>query len=184
MRRLLAILAFALALPACETPEPRLAGSGMDMFAPVAIRFYPLSRIVMPTAPTTATAPATNTAPTPTTATKPATQDSGLKTQPTFEARLELTDQFNDPTKSPGTIQLELFDQPPLTHKGPLLQSWSLSIDTPQDNRDHWDHTLRTYVFKLPLTTPLPKRDHILATVHLTLPNGTILSDELELPLK
>jgi len=163
MRRVL-LCCLPLFLLACEPPLPKLSGSGMDMFAPTAIRLHPLSRIL---------GSATTTAP----ATQPA---GGL----VLEARVELTDQFSDPTKSPGTLKLELFDQPPLTHKGPLLQTWSYSIDTPQDNQAHWDRTTRTYFFKLPLNGDLPKRDHLLAIVTLTLPNGAALTDELEIPLK
>jgi hypothetical protein len=174
----LAICLLAAALAGCEQPPPKLSGSGMDMFAPVKIRLHPLTRIVSPTlAPISAGA---IDAPALAPSTAPASP-------PVLEARVEMSDQFSDPTKSPGKLSLSLYDQPPLTHKGPLLQSWPLSIDTPEENRAHWDRTTRTYLFKLPVTQPaggLPRRDHLLAIVTLTLPNGAELTDELEVPLK
>lgn len=171
--RFVPLLLSALLLAGCQPPPPKLTGSGMDMFAPASLRLHQFSRLLNPLPPATATAPAT--APVPPPITLPAV---------ILEARIELQDQFQEPTKSPGTIQLELFDQPPLTHKGALLQAWTLSLNTPEDNRDHWDRTTRMYVFKLPLTQPPPKRDHVLVTATLTLPNGAQLSGEIELPLK
>jgi hypothetical protein len=171
----LAIL-LTLTVAACRTPEPSFVGAGMDMFAPVSVRLHKLSRIVSATPATataTATAPATRTS-----ASAPATGPSAL------EALIELNDQFADPGKSPGIVTLALYDQPPLTHKGDLINSWTYSLSTPEENRDHWDRTLRMYKFKLPLIQPLPKREHVLLTVSLVLPNGMELTDELELPVK
>jgi len=177
-----ALLLPALLLAACQPPAPPLSGTGMDMFAPVTIRLHPLSRIITPVAATVpATAAATASAPATSLATAPSPPPAPVSI---LEARIELSDQFTDPTKSPGTFTLGLFDQPPLTHKGPLLQAWSLSINTPEENRSAWDRTTRTYLFKLPLAQPLPKRDHLLVTVTLTLPNGANLTDEIELPVK
>jgi hypothetical protein len=161
-----------LVLAACQPPVPKLAGSGMDMFAPTAIRLHPLTRFVMPAAPTTAPA----TAP----ATQPARPQNAM-----LEARLEFSDQFSDPTKGAGTLVLQLFDQSPLVHKGALLQSWTLPLTTPQEQADHWDRTTRTYVFKLPLEKPLPGgRDKLLLTAALTLPNTQVLTVEMAVPAK
>jgi hypothetical protein len=148
---------------ACEGPAPRLAGSGMEMFTPTAIRLHPLTRI----------APA---------ATQPATQPAA---QNILEVRFEFTDQFSDPTKGAGTITLQLFDQPGVVHKGPRIDSWTLPLTTPEQHRDHWDRTTRTYLFRLPLAKPLPPgREHLLLTAAMMLPNSQVLVDELQLPLK
>ncbi len=165
MRRTFILLPLLLA--ACQPPAPKLAGSGMDMFAPTTIRLHPLTRFVTPAA-------------------APATQGAEPKPQiPLLEARLEFTDQFSDPTKGAGTLTLQLFDQAPLIHKGTLLQSWTLPLTAPEDERDHWDRTTRTYVFKLPLNKPLPAaRDHLLLTASLTLPNSQVLTVEMQLPAK
>lgn len=161
-----------LLLAACQPPEstPHLYGAGMDMFTPVKMRIHPLSRIVFPSA--SATAPAT------------APAGSAITT-PILEARFELTDQFGDPGKGAGTIVLELLDtSSPFAGKKPL-QEWSLSLNTPQANREHWDRTTRTYLFKLPLPAdfPKPSTGHDLFTLSatFTLPNNSTLSDTLDL---
>jgi len=158
-----------LLLTACQPPPaPNLTGTGMDMFAPVKVRLHPLSRIVL--------GPAT---------TAPATQPSGRPTPPYVEARLELSDQFTDTTKSPGTITIELFQPTLLGTKGTRIALWTISIDAPESNRDHWDRTTRTYLFNLPITTKLrPDIDSVLLTATLTLPNKQAFSDDLKLPLK
>src|SRR5207247_383646 len=141
MRHVLLIATLALTLgggAACQPPKPpppALTGTGMDMFAPTALHIHHLSRIVPP-----ATTPA------------PATQNSELRTQSaTLEARIELSDQFADTTKTTGTLRIDLFDQPPLTHKGPLLQSRTMTIATPQDHQAYWDRITRTYTFRFPV---------------------------------
>ena len=165
MRRTLLLL--PLLLLGCEQPPPRLAGAGMDMFAPVRIRLHKLSRVVFPAA-TPATAPATP---------APAT----------LEVHLEYSDQFGDAGKGIGDVTLQLFDAAPAltVGKGPLLGAWNLSLNSPEENRDHWDRTTRTYLFKIPLTNSLPRdHDHVTLTATVTLPNKSKLSDELALPLK
>jgi len=105
-----------------------------------------------------------------------------------LEARIELTDQFGDPCKGAGTVTLQLFDEStPFLGRRPIGH-WSLSLMTPEENRDHWDRTTRTYLFKLPLTADFPRPDtgherFTLAAV-FALPNGHALSDELELANK
>ena len=107
------------------------------------------------------------------------------------EARLDLSDQFTDPTKGVGECTLQLFDGVPAlagiggTRKGVLLATWKVSLSTPESNRAYWDRTTRTYLFKFPMPENLPKnRDQVFLTATLTLPNGATLSDELALPLK
>ena len=107
------------------------------MFIPTKMRLYPLTRIVLPMPASTAPA------------TAPAT--SSPATVPTLEARIELSDQFGDPCKGAGTVALELFDtSAPSLNRKPIA-SWTLSLLTPQENRDHWDRTTRTYLFKISL---------------------------------
>jgi hypothetical protein len=172
-----AFLLPAIFLAACQPPVSPFAGAGMDMFAPVSLTLHPLSRMV-PSAPPASAAATTTAAAVPPLA-------SGAPS--ILEARIELKDQFADLTKAPGIVTLELFDQPPLTHKGALIQSWTFSLDTPQENSDHWDRTMRQYLFKLPLIQAgggLPKREHLLLTATLTLPNGMVLTHEMELAVK
>ncbi|HVT83003.1 MAG TPA: hypothetical protein VHM90_20365 [Phycisphaerae bacterium] len=160
MRRL-PLLLLSLLLAACEPPTPRLTGSGMDMFAPVTIRLHGLTRFMVPPAPTTA--------------------NSARPSATILEAHFEFADQFTDPTKAPGSLTLQLFDQPGIIHKGALLQSWDLSLKTPEEQKEHWDRTTRTYVFKLPLDKPLPAgREHVLLTAIFTLANSQVLSLEAQ----
>ena len=170
MRRTLLLL--SLLLLGCERPGPRLSGSGMDMFAPVKVRLHRLSRIVFPP-PASATAPAT----------APATTSA-----PMLEVHLELSDQFGDAGKGVGEVMLQLFDAAPalsVDRKGPLLATWNLTLNSPEANREHWDRTTRTYLFKFPLPASLPRdRDHFTLDATFTLPNKSTLTDELPLPLK
>jgi hypothetical protein len=170
MRRTLLLL--PLLFLGCEQPPPKLAGSGMDMFAPVKIRLHKLSRIVFPT-----TAPAT----------APSAPSAPYANFPILEVHLELSDQFGDAGKGIGDLTLQLFDAaPPMAAgKGPLLGTWNLSLNSPEENRDHWDRTTRTYLFRLPLLQSLPRdHDHVTLAATVTLPNGSRLTDELALPLK
>ena len=175
-RTALAIL-LTLTMAACQPPASSYLGAGMDMFAPVSVRLHKLSRIVPATPPTTASTVTTPDA-------RPSAATAPIPAPAALEALIELNDQFSDPPKSPGIITLSLFDQPPATHKGDRINTWTYSLSMALENRDHWDRTLRMYRFKLPLIQPLPKRDHVLLTVSLTLPNGLELNDEMELPLK
>ncbi len=162
-----------LALAACQPPQssPRLGGAGMDMFTPVKMRVHPLSRIVFPT--TASTTPATS----------PAT--SANPPGPGLEARVELTDQFGDPAKGAGSLMLQLFDESTPAFGRRPIQTWSLSISSPAENRDHWDRTTRTYLFRLPLSAEFPRpgtgHDRFLLNAVFTLTNGHSLSDQLEL---
>ena len=170
-RRTALAIFLTLTMAACQPPASSFVGAGMDMFAPVSVRLNKLSRIV---SATPASAPAS----------RPSAATALAPTPAALEVLIEFYDQFADLTKSPGIITLSLFDQPPATHKGDLVNSWTYSLTTPQENVAHWDRVMRSYKFVLPLIQPLPKREHVLLTVSLTLPNGLELTDEMELPVK
>jgi hypothetical protein len=68
-----------------------------------------------------------------------------------IEAQLEFTDQFGDPTKASGKVLFELFsyrkDAP--DPRGKRLGRWVGSLMTPDEQRERWNTTLRTYRFQL-----------------------------------
>jgi hypothetical protein len=68
-----------------------------------------------------------------------------------IEAQLEFTDQFGDPTKASGKVLFELFgyrkDSP--DPRGKRLGRWVGSLVTPDEQRERWNTTLRTYRFQL-----------------------------------
>ena len=141
------------------------------MFTPTKMRLHPLTRIVLPASASTApaTAPA---APSPASA-------------PTLEARVELSDQFGDPCKGAGTLALALYDSSASFLNRKPVASWNLSLMTPQENRDHWDRTTRTYLFKLPLPADFPLgHDRFQLAALFTSPGSTSLSDTLDLSTK
>jgi hypothetical protein len=131
----------------------------MEMFTPVKIRLHPLTRIVPANGTTTAPAPS-------------------------LEARIEFTDQFNDAGKGIGTVAIQLLDTPALGTRIPL-GSWTVSLNEPPINRDHWDRTTRTYLFRFPLPPNLPQnRDRLTLSAVVTLPNNNTLTDEMTVPLR
>jgi hypothetical protein len=78
-----------------------------------------------------------------------------------IEAQLEFTDQFGDPTKASGKVLFELFgyrkDSP--DPRGRRLGRWVGSLVTPDEQRERWNTTLRTYRFQLDfpgISTELP----------------------------
>ena len=137
--------------------KPPLSGSGMDMFAPVAMRIHPLSRVAI--------------------------EDQAARLQ----ARLELTDQMGDVTKGIGRVVLALFEYQLLLpgHRGPHVGTWTVDLTTPEANRARWDAITRTYLIEVPLPagSVKPKMRYVLAAT-LTEPNGTTLPDTLELTSK
>ena len=170
MRRPLFLLPFLLL--GCETPPPKLSGSGMDMFAPVKVRLHPLSRIVIPST-TPATAPAT----------APATS-STLPPPPVLEARLELTDQFGDAGKGIGDVAIEVYEPDTANARGKRLARLEVSLNAPELNRDRWDRTTRTYFFRVPVVGVSRDREQYLVTVTVTLPNQAVLTDQIQLPAR
>ncbi|HVS72546.1 MAG TPA: hypothetical protein VHQ47_14920 [Phycisphaerae bacterium] len=151
MRRLLAISLLPFALAACQLfpagPSRKFAGGGMDMFTPVNVRIHPLSRLV----PAAGKEPAT------------------------LQARLEFTDQFHDVTKAAGAGAFEFFAPAAIGH-GPKLAAWTVDLNDPAANHEHWDAVTRTYLFTLPLPPGAPA-DKGTLTVTFTLPNGQKLTD-------
>jgi hypothetical protein len=68
-----------------------------------------------------------------------------------IEALIELQDQFGDPTKASGTIIFELYSYRKYSPdiRGDRLAVWTGSLQTLQDQKDHWNRTSRTYSFQL-----------------------------------
>lgn len=157
--RPVALLPFLLVgLAGCPGPQPRqLSGSGMDMFAPTAMRVHPLTRTV------------------------PAQPAGNL------EVHIELTDQFGDVGKGVGNFSFELFDYAltAVGHRGTRLAAWTADITAPVLNRQHWDPITRTYLFKSALDPALltSERKFVLRVV-LNFPNNTSLSDEYILTVR
>jgi hypothetical protein len=155
-------LLLALCLAACQENRPPLAGSGMDMFTPVKMRLHPLSRL---------------------------TPAAGAG-EATLEARLELTDQFDDICKGAGAVYCELFLHNSLgpNQHGDRLQLWNFDLNKPETNKVHWDGITRTYLLKLPLNpgvaAAIKKQSRVILSATWTLPNGGRLSDDITLNLK
>jgi len=145
----------------------------MDMFAPVSLRIHPLTRISFsPSTTNPATAPA----------------NSPL---PTLQARLELTDQFNDTGKTVGLVNLDIHEYQLLLphHRGSRLSRFTLDLSSPTTNQQFWDPITRTYFFKIPLHPDAAKilaatNYHLTLAATLTLPNGEVLSSHLILTPK
>lgn len=157
---LLSLAVFALA--ACQDKKPPFSGAGMDMFMPVKMRLHPLSRVVPPAAPG----------------------------EPFIEARIELTDQFDDIGKAPGAVYCELFVYEALSqnHHGERMGLWNFDLNKPDANKEHWDGITRTYLLKLPLamgsSIALKKQTKVVLSASWTLPNGHRLTDDITLNLK
>lgn len=179
---LLIVLALAGVLPGCNLfapAPPRLTGTGMDMFGPVAMRLHPLSRIVLaPPLFAATTAPAT----------APAAAPRALPPgSPLVEARMELTDQFGDTGKGVGDLTLELYAYSVLglDRRGDRIDRWSFDLSTPERNIRAWDAITRTYVFKLPVPREAFKdAKHMVLVARLALPNGGMLTDQRVLEVK
>jgi hypothetical protein len=146
--------------PASLKPGP--GNGGMEMFTPVKMRLHPLSRMVPP-------------------------EKDGPANGALVEARLELTDQFGDVTKSPGALYFELYAYQSLVpnHHGDRISLWNFDLSVPQSNKDHWDAITRTYLFKLPVPADaLKKEKRAILSATLTLPSGQRLQDDLAISLK
>lgn len=149
---------FALLLPlilgGCWIEEPKktlLVGTGMDMFGPVELRVHPLTRV---------------------------TADSAPDGKRMLEIRLELADQFGDVTKGVGKLTFTLARAGALTSA--VVDRWENSLETPQENKDHWDAITRTYLFRRELPAGL-ESESLQITATLTTPGGHALSDETKL---
>jgi hypothetical protein len=81
-----------------------------------------------------------------------------------IEALIELQDQFGDPTKASGTIIFELYTYRKYSPdvRGDRLAVWTGSLQTLQDQKDHWNRTSRTYSFQLAKPYISPTSDYVL----------------------
>jgi len=68
-----------------------------------------------------------------------------------LEALIECRDEMKDSTKCVGNFQFELFHSPvdPGDATGQRLYVWNVRLRTLDDQRSHYDPTLRTYKFRL-----------------------------------
>src|SRR5947209_5896892 len=68
------------------------------------------------------------------------------------EALVEFQDQFGDPTKASGKILFELFEYRygfPDPRGKRVVNPWIASLQTADDQREHWSRTTGTYRFQL-----------------------------------
>ena len=82
-----------------------------------------------------------------------------------IEALVEFQDQFGDPTKASGRIYFELFEYRPGSPdpRGErLVNPWAASLDTAEDQRQHWDRTSRAYIFLLAYPSINPAQPYVL----------------------
>jgi hypothetical protein len=150
-----ALLLAAIALPACQLgmqKDPKLTGSGMDMFTPVKMRLHPLSRVV---------------------------NESGTAIEGRIELTDQFGD-INKGVGT-VTFDLFNYETLIPNHQGDKLNSWSFDFNNPDANKKHWDGITRTYLFNLPLPENTKTKPRFLLTATLTLPNGTKLTDDIPL---
>jgi len=83
------------------------------------------------------------------------------------EAQLEFTDQFGDPTKASGKVLFELFEyrRESPDPRGKRLGRWVGSLETPDEQRQRWNTTLRTYRFQLDYPTVSPSQAYVLSAI-------------------
>lgn len=82
------------------------------------------------------------------------------------EALIEFQDQFNDPTKSTGTVIFELYAYRPSTpdSRGERLANpWRSSLNTVGEQQTRWNRTSRTYFFELAYPKIRDDQDYVLA---------------------
>jgi len=133
----------ALAGFGCESPAS--PSPPVDLFAPTAMRVHPIF-----------------------------TQIANWTHSPKpdgIEAQLEFTDQFDDPTKASGRALFELFDyrKDSPDPRGKRLGWWKGSLETPAEQRQRWNKTLRTYRFQLDYPAVSPSQAYVLvATFELS----------------
>jgi hypothetical protein len=148
-------LTLAATLPGCwpdpSDKPPVLVGTGMDMFGPVELRVHPLTRV---------------------------TTDNAADGKPLVEIRLEFKDQMGDTTKGVGALAFTLRQAGALTST--VLDRWEERIDTPRENKAHWDAITRTYLFRRPLP-PGADAGKLVLTATLTTPGGQTLANEMRL---
>lgn len=99
------------------------------------------------------------------------------------EAQLEFTDQFGDPTKASGRVLFELFEyqRESPDPRGKRLGRWVGSLDSPDEQRQRWNTTLRTYRFQLDYPTVSPSQSYVLSAI-FELSGGGRFFDSIVLP--
>jgi hypothetical protein len=88
-----------------------------------------------------------------------------------IEALIELTDQFNDPTKAGGQVLFELFayrERNPDPRGERLANPWIGSLATVADQQAHWNNTTQTYNFQLAFPGISPARTYVLTATFET----------------
>ena len=151
----LLLMGLTLAVTGCQlwdTSPGQPTGTGMDMFAPTTMRIHPLTRF------------------------------QGTGNLDRLLVHLEVTDQFADPTKGVGAVQLTLhaFDRLARGGRGAVLQQWSFDLTAADQQPRYWDPITRTYVFKfdLPDYPQLASRKAVISAT-FTAPGGKELTDSL-----
>jgi hypothetical protein len=95
-----------------------------------------------------------------------------------IEAQLEFTDQFGDPTKASGKVLFELFgyrkDAPDPRSK--RLGRWVGSLVTPDEQRERWNTTLRTYRFQLDFPGISSEQSYVLTAIFEPTTGGRFFS--------
>ena len=68
-----------------------------------------------------------------------------------INAVVEFQDQFGEPTRSAGSVLFELYAYRPSdpNPRGIRLAHWQVSLDSKDDQIDHWNPAVRGYSFKL-----------------------------------
>jgi hypothetical protein len=68
-----------------------------------------------------------------------------------IDAVIEFQDQFGEPTRSAGTVLFELYNYRPSdpNPRGVRLAHWEASIDSKENQINHWNPAVRGYSFEL-----------------------------------
>lgn len=165
--------------PGCTwfLPTPReLTGSGMDLFAPVAMRIHPLTQVLAGESGKIAS----TSAPAVTTARERPDQ---------IEIHVEFKDQFGDVGKAVGIMNLRVKTPSFGLLDGHTVAEWSVDINSPRVNGQYWDTITRTYVFRYRATeaeTMAAFQPGARFVIHATMEfaNHSKLQDELAVAIK
>ncbi len=84
------------------------------------------------------------------------------------EALLEFQDRFSDPVKAMGSVVFELFEyrrDNPDPRGNRVANPWVASINTVDQQREHWNRTSRTYSFQLAFPAIHPTKTYVLTAI-------------------
>lgn len=142
MSKALALL-ILLSLSACQSsaPTPRDAAA-CAMFAPASMRIHPIFTRVK--------------------------DWTGDGKPDGIEALLEFQDQFFDPTKAMGSVVFELFEYRrgyPDPRGSRVANPWIASLQSLDEQREHWNRTSRTYSFQLAYPAIRPNHTYVLTAI-------------------